>query len=82
MVATHNVVAVCAFIGLKDQEGAILKKTFIPTLAYSIILATRSRDLVRCVIVCDYSPEHCRRLGSEWSALSISDKQSREDKTV
>ena len=39
MVAVHNIVAVCAVLGLKDQEGAILKKTFIPTLAYGIILA-------------------------------------------
>jgi L-lactate permease len=30
---------VCAVLGLKDQEGAILKKTFLPTLAYGIILA-------------------------------------------
>jgi lactate permease len=39
MVAIHNIVAVCAVLGLKDQEGAILKKTFLPTLAYGIILA-------------------------------------------
>jgi L-lactate permease len=26
-------------LGLKDQEGAILKKTFIPTLVYGVILA-------------------------------------------
>ena len=39
MVAIHNIVAVCAVLGLKDQEGAILKKTFIPTLAYGFILA-------------------------------------------
>jgi len=39
MVAIHNIVAVCAVLGLKNQEGDILKKTFIPTLAYGIILA-------------------------------------------
>jgi lactate permease len=39
MVAIHNIVAVCAVLGLKDQEGAILKKTFLPTVAYGIILA-------------------------------------------
>jgi L-lactate permease len=39
MVAIHNIVAVCAVLGLKDQEGAILQKTFIPTLVYGIILA-------------------------------------------
>ena len=39
MVAIHNIVAVCAVLGLKDQEGAILKRTFIPCLTYGIILA-------------------------------------------
>lgn len=39
MVAIHNIVAVCAVLGLKDQEGAILKKTIIPTLIYAIALA-------------------------------------------
>jgi lactate permease len=39
MVAIHNIVAVCAVLALKDEEGAILKKTFIPMLAYGIILA-------------------------------------------
>jgi len=39
MVAVHNIVAVCAVLGLKNQEGAIIKKTFIPTLVYGIILA-------------------------------------------
>ena len=39
MVAIHNIVAVCAVLGLKNQEGAILKKTVIPTLAYGVILA-------------------------------------------
>ncbi|MBV8585235.1 MAG: L-lactate permease [Verrucomicrobia bacterium] len=39
MVAIHNIVAVCAVLGLKNEEGTILKKTFIPTLVYGIILA-------------------------------------------
>jgi lactate permease len=39
MVAIHNIVAVCAVLGLKNEEGAILKKTFIPTLVYGVILA-------------------------------------------
>ena len=43
MVAIHNIVAVCAVLGLKNEEGAILKKTFIPTLAYGIILAVLAR---------------------------------------
>jgi lactate permease len=43
MVAIHNILAVCAVLGLKNQEGAILKKTFIPTLIYGIILAALAR---------------------------------------
>lgn len=43
MVAIHNIVAVCAVLGLKNEEGVILKKTFIPTLAYGIILAVLAR---------------------------------------
>ncbi len=39
MVAVHNIVAVCAVLGLKNQEGVILKMTFVPTLVYGIILA-------------------------------------------
>jgi lactate permease len=46
MVAVHNIVAVCAVLGLKDQEGAILRKTFIPTLAYGIILAALAGILI------------------------------------
>ena len=43
MVAIHNIVAVCAVLRLKDEEGAILKKTFITTLVYGIILAVLAR---------------------------------------
>jgi len=43
MVAIHNIVAVCAVLGLKNEEGAILKKTFTPTLVYGIILAALAR---------------------------------------
>ncbi|MBV9390618.1 MAG: L-lactate permease, partial [Verrucomicrobia bacterium] len=39
MIAIHNIVAVCAVLGLKNQEGEILKKTFIPTVVYAVALA-------------------------------------------
>ena len=39
MIAIHNIVAVCAVLGLKNQEGIILKKTIIPALTYGVILA-------------------------------------------
>jgi len=37
MVCIHNIVAVCSILGLQNQEGAILRKTFLPTLLYGAI---------------------------------------------
>jgi lactate permease len=39
MVAIHNIVAVCAVLGLVNQEGAILKKTFPPVVIYGVTFA-------------------------------------------
>jgi lactate permease len=36
MVCIHNIVAVCAVVGLSGQEGAILRKTFWPFLLYGL----------------------------------------------
>lgn len=38
MIAIHNVVAASATVGLMDREGAILRKTILPTIYY--LLAT------------------------------------------
>ncbi|PTN36838.1 L-lactate permease [Desulfonatronum sp. SC1] len=38
MVCIHNIVAVCAVVGLSGQEGAILRKTFWPFLLYGVIV--------------------------------------------
>lgn len=37
MVCIHNIVAVCAILGVYHQEGVILKKTFWPMMVYGII---------------------------------------------
>jgi lactate permease len=37
MIAIHNVVAASATVGLMGQEGAILRKTILPTLYYIIV---------------------------------------------
>ena len=39
MVSINNIVAVCSILGIVNQEGAILKKTFLPTLLYGVIAA-------------------------------------------
>jgi len=38
MVCIHNIVAVCAVVGLSDREGAILRRTFWPFLLYGIVV--------------------------------------------
>ncbi|GAB6058716.1 L-lactate permease [Desulfonatronum parangueonense] len=38
MVCIHNIVAVCAVVGLSGQEGAILRKTFWPFLLYGVVV--------------------------------------------
>jgi lactate permease len=38
MVCIHNIVAVCAVVGLSGKEGQILKRTFWPFLLYGIVV--------------------------------------------
>jgi lactate permease len=37
MIAIHNVVAACATVGLLGQEGAVLRKTALPTAYYFVV---------------------------------------------
>lgn len=37
MIAIHNVIAACATVGLKNQEGRIIKINLIPALIYSLL---------------------------------------------
>ena len=39
MVSINNIVAVCSILGIINKEGAILKKTFLPTILYGVIAA-------------------------------------------
>lgn len=39
MVCVHNIVAVCAVLGLQNQEGAILRRTAVPLLAAAAVYA-------------------------------------------
>lgn len=38
MICIHNIVAVCAVVGLSGMEGAILRKTFWPFVLYGIVV--------------------------------------------
>ncbi|MFO8084430.1 MAG: L-lactate permease [Desulfobacterales bacterium] len=38
MVCIHNIVAVCAVVGLSGMEGVILRKTFWPFLLYGLVV--------------------------------------------
>ena len=38
MVCIHNIVAVCAVVGLSGREGLILRKTFWPFLLYGLVV--------------------------------------------
>lgn len=40
MICIHNIVAVCAVVGLSDREGDILRKTFWPFLLYGLVVGT------------------------------------------
>jgi lactate permease len=37
MVCIHNIIAVCSILGLSNQEGPILRQTFLPMLIYGLI---------------------------------------------
>ncbi|MGE4297242.1 MAG: L-lactate permease [Desulfovibrionaceae bacterium] len=38
MICIHNIVAVCAVVGLSGKEGAIMRKTFWPFLLYGVVV--------------------------------------------
>ncbi len=38
MVCIHNIVAVCAVVGLSGREGLIIRKTFWPFLLYGVVV--------------------------------------------
>lgn len=42
MVCIHNIVAVCAVLGLQNQEGKILRKTAVLALIYGLVIGTAS----------------------------------------
>ena len=38
MICIHNIVAVCAVVGLSGMEGQILKRTVWPFLLYGVVV--------------------------------------------
>jgi lactate permease len=46
MICVHNIVAVCAVLGLSNREGDILKKTFWPFLLYGLAVGIVAYGLI------------------------------------
>jgi lactate permease len=46
MICVHNVVAVCAVVGLSNREGDIIKKTFWPFLLYGVVVGVVAYVLI------------------------------------
>ncbi|MDR1943306.1 MAG: L-lactate permease, partial [Synergistaceae bacterium] len=46
MICVHNVVAVCAVVGLSNREGDIIKKTFWPFLLYGVVVGAVTYFLI------------------------------------
>jgi lactate permease len=46
MICVHNIVAVCAVLGLSNREGDILKKTFWPFLLYGLSVGIVAHMLI------------------------------------
>ncbi|MDR1965717.1 MAG: L-lactate permease [Synergistaceae bacterium] len=46
MICVHNVVAVCAVVGLSNREGDIIKKTFWPFLLYGAVVGAMTYFLI------------------------------------
>ena len=38
MVCIHNIVAVCAVVGLTGREGTLLKRCFLPFVLYGVVV--------------------------------------------
>lgn len=49
MVAIHNVVAASATVGLLGREGAILRKTFWPTVYYVLMAGVVAMIGIHCL---------------------------------
>lgn len=47
MICLNNIIAVCSILGIKNQEGAMIKRTILPMLAYAIIAAVMGQIILR-----------------------------------
>ncbi|MDR1379481.1 MAG: L-lactate permease [Synergistaceae bacterium] len=46
MICVHNVVAVCAVVGLSNREGEIIRQTFWPFMLYGVVVGAVAYGLV------------------------------------
>ena len=50
MICLNNIIAVCTILGIKNQEGAMIKRTILPMLAYAAIAALIGQIILRLLI--------------------------------
>ncbi len=48
MVCIHNIVAVCATVGLSGQEGPLIRRNAMPLLVYGLVAGTLGLLIVAC----------------------------------
>ncbi|WP_417551770.1 L-lactate permease [Marinomonas fungiae] len=50
MICLNNIIAVCTILGIKNQEGAMIKRTIVPMLAYALIAALMGQLILHLLI--------------------------------
>lgn len=50
MICLNNIIAVCTILGIKNQEGAMIKRTIVPMLAYALIAALMGQVILHILL--------------------------------
>lgn len=50
MICLNNIIAVCSILGIKNQEGAMIKRTILPMLVYALVAALMGQVILRVLL--------------------------------
>ena len=50
MICLNNIIAVCSILGIKNQEGAMIKSTILPMLVYALVAALMGQVILRVLL--------------------------------